>query len=417
MLLIIIIICAAPKISRSQVTRPEFKSQVNIPFDKEKKETQIKKSEPFSLENLGLLEPTLQALESAVDPEKYIVGPGDLFYINVWGEADFEAPVMVTPEGKIIVQTIGILDVDGKTLNEVKQLINEQGRKKYKLTQITATLVQMRSIRVHVLGEVESPGTYLAQPVDRVSVMVERAEGLSDWANDRAITVHHNDGTNEVVDLVEFTQNGKLESNPYVRGGDVIYVPPIKMSRKTVTLEGVLEKSGIYQVLEGETARDFLTRVRALTRKVDIADVYLIRVTKDDGAKNVIKLDLLAENSGSNSPGNIILEDGDVIYAPTKRDYVYVAGAVQMAGSYPFYPGFRAVDYAGMAGGTNEMGKIKGIKVVHFRNNTIEKGPGARVERGDTVVVPTALRRKIGEYLGLATSMATLILAYVAAQK
>lgn len=414
--LLLIFVFIFPKMCRTQVTRPEFKNQVEIPFDQEKKETQIKKSEPFSLENMGLLEPTLQALETAIDPEKYLVGPGDLFYINVWGEADFEAPVMVTPEGKIIIKTIGILDVAGKTLNDVKQLIYEQGKKKYKLTDITATLVQMRSIRVHVLGEVEAPGTYLAQPVDRVSVMVERAEGLSDWANDRAIEIHRKDGTQEIVDLVQFTQNGNLESNPFVRGGDVIYVPPINLSKRTVTLEGVLAKSGVYQILDGETVRDFLTRVRALTRKVDVSEMYLIRSAEGDDTKEVIKLDLYTESLDNGTLNDIELEDGDIIYAPTKRDYVYVAGAVQMAGSYPYYPGFTAIDYAGMAGGTSELGKIKGIKVLHIRDNTTEKGPGSRVERGDTVVVPRALRRKVGEYLSLATGIATLIFAFMAAQ-
>ena len=138
--------------------------------NKSKTAEELSAAERISLTEKGYPVPTVQALEQSIDPEKYIVDAGDVFSINVWGEQGLEIPTQVTPEGKLVVQTIGTLEVAGKTLAQVKQEILEAGKKKYKLRKVTANLMQLLAFRVHVLGEVENPGTFVAQAVDRVSV-------------------------------------------------------------------------------------------------------------------------------------------------------------------------------------------------------------------------------------------------------
>ena len=402
----------------AQIVKPDFKTDVKIESDKEKEKGKLKlREQPFSLEEMGLLEPTIQALEEAVNPDDYLVGPGDVFYVNITGEGYLPTAIVVSPEGKMIVPSVGTFDVDNKTLTDVKTLVFEQGKNKYKSNSaVRANLVQMRSMRVHVLGEVEIPGTYMAQPIDRISVMIERAGGISDWADERQVSIRHLDGSYDTCDLSDFYHRGNLATNNYVQGGDVIYVPPVDLSRKTVTIDGIMDKSGIYQIIDGETIEDFLLRVDALNKKVEVSDIYLVR-NGSEGKKNIIKINLSAGKNDLPSNADLTLEDGDVIYAPSTRDYVYVVGAVHLPGSYPYFVGFSAVDYAGIAGGTSEMGRIKGIKTLRKNNQQVEKGTDIIVERGDTVIVPITFRKKISEYVQIAASLTTVGLFVIAIQK
>lgn len=403
----------------AQLIKPEFKSNIRFETDKEKEKEkeQLKlKEQQFSLDKLGLLEPTAQALEAAINPAEYIVGPGDIFYINIIGEDFLPSPIMVTPEGKLVIPSIGTFDVDGKTLADVKKVVLEEGKKRYISNPVIANLIQMRNVRVYVLGEVEIPGTYMAQPIDRVSVMIDRAGGITDWANEQKISIRHIDGSEDTCDLSEFYHKANLQSNRFVQGGDVIYVPPLNLSKKTVTIDGIMEKSGIYQIIDGETVDDFLLRVDALNRKVMVSDIYLIRNSTGQN-KRIIKLNLLGNDTNQTAKTDLVLEDKDIIYAPSIKDYVYVAGAVQSPGSYPFFVGFRAIDYVGIAGGTMEMGRIKGIKTVRESTQKVEKGADVVIQRGDTVIVPTTFRKKLSEYIGLASSLTTIGLFILALQK
>lgn len=76
--------------------------------------------------------------------------------------------------------------------------------------------------------------------------------------------------------------------------------------------------------------------------------------------------------------------------------------------------GYKAGDYAGLAGGTIESGNLKNIKVLHQATGQSEKGPDKEVQRGDTVVVPASSRTTFGEYLTFGAQTATIVLAVIA---
>lgn len=412
--IVVILLIISPQFLLSQIITSKLKSS------KGKRTTTEEPSieEKISLAEQGYPVPTIQALETIVDPDEYIVGPGDMFYINVWGDAGLEFPTQVTPEGKLVVKTLGAIHVNGNTLAEVQKKVLKAGEKKYRLDKISANLVQLRTFRVHVVGEVENPGTYVAQAVDRVSVLIDRAMGVTEWADERHVEIRHSDGTVDSLDLFNFKKLGHLEQNIYVQNGDLIYVPAIKLSQKTVALEGHVTQPGIHQIIEGETLKNFLLRVNAFTRDLDLHDIYVIR-TNEQGSNHKIFLNLLGKKSNPDNafPDDLVLKDGDRIYMPSLKNKVYVHGAVNIPGGHIYMAGFTARDYVGLAGGTADMGNINGIKVIHFSDNTIDKGPDAPVERGDTIIVPTGFRKKFTEYLQIVASLATLVFAYMAAQR
>jgi len=243
--LFLILILSANLLFAQQTTSGNTEQNSFFPTMQQNKESQLK--EPLKpnqlLYPLASFDET--ALENVIDPDKYIIGPGDLFYINITGDRTFTFPTKVTPEGKLVVETIGIFPVAGKPLSEVQKLIKKEGEKKYKLKKVYANLMQIRKLRVHVLGEVRYPGTYIAQAIDRVSYLLEHA-GIRDWADDRHVEIRHADGTVDSFDFIHYKKEGALDENIFVHEGDIIYVPPASSNVPMVKVDGAIEKPGLY---------------------------------------------------------------------------------------------------------------------------------------------------------------------------
>src|SRR5688572_4119869 len=48
-----------------------------------------------------------QLLEGAIDGNKYTVGPNDIFALGVWGIVNQPLPIAVSPEGSLIIPSVG----------------------------------------------------------------------------------------------------------------------------------------------------------------------------------------------------------------------------------------------------------------------------------------------------------------------
>ena len=94
------------------------------------------------------------AQDRQIDPETYIVGPGDVIQLYIWGEFDQDLPFEVNPEGLALVPTIGAFDVSGRTLADVKaEIIGAASRDKYPGVEITLSLQSMRFFSVYIITD------------------------------------------------------------------------------------------------------------------------------------------------------------------------------------------------------------------------------------------------------------------------
>ncbi len=343
------------------------------------------------------------ALEKSVNPEKYIVGPGDIFSFNVRGPTETQVPITVSPEGKLNVPSVGEIGVDGKTLSEVQTLVLKKAAPVYGNSKIALALEAVRFFRVHVVGEVKYPGTYITQAINRISELITDAGGATDWAWKRKIELRHPDGSVDYFDLTSFEQKGDLKEDLFVNGGDVIYIPPIELSKSMVKVEGDLANSGIYQIFQGEKLLDFLQRIRTLKRNTNLSKIVVIRSTEEI---------LPFQDEKSMNP-DFPLQNGDRVVIPS--NYVYVKGTVRIPGAYPYVLNLTARDYAGMAGGDYRSGSIKSVRVYHVRTGKIEKGPNVIVEPGDVVHLNPSWNERFRSYIQILPAITSLILAAKAA--
>jgi len=342
------------------------------------------------------------ALEKAVDPETYVVGPGDIFSFNVWGAMEMQIPVVVSPEGTLSIPSVGEVDVAGLTLSEVKSRTLEKAKPHYEKSEITLSLETLRFFRVHVVGAVEFPGVYMANPTSRISEMIEGAGGISGWANTSKIELRKENGETAYFNLSMYKSTGDLSADFFVHGGDVIYVPPIDLSSRTVMVEGDFQKGGRHPILDDESIYDFLLRIGPFSRSVNLSQVSVIR-----GAGKQIRI----FKPLSEGEKEMLLENGDRVVIPS--DFVYVKGAVQNPGAYPFVANLTARDYAGMAGGTYQSTNIKGVKVYNQYTGKNKSGPEIVVEAGDVIDLPQSWGNRFRD---LATVLSTVTSAVLVAR-
>jgi len=375
--------------------------------DDEKLQARLKQKHA---EQQALQKGLLQAIERPVDPARYIVGPGDVLKISFWGPAsdDLGFSVPITPEGKLIIPTVGALDVIDKTLQQVQGEIRHACETKYdpKSMSVTAHLIQLRSVRAHVYGEVESPGSFTGTAVDRVSSFIQQAGGWTNWADERRIELRHADGKVDTLDMFELYYEGDLRQDPYLRGGEVIYVPRIELTDKTVFVEGRAGRPGPHQIARDESVMDFVRRVNALQHGADLNEIFLVRRNQTP-----LRLDFFSASTNGNDARHLRMEDGDRLIARGGSDLIYVHGAVKNPGSFPHVEGYKVADYIGLAGGTQDMAQLGSAKVIHRDTGKTEKGANKEVRAGDTVVVPISTRNTISQYLLIVSQVATILIA------
>ena len=117
----------------------------------------------------------LLALEGAIDPTEYLIGPGDVFRLMIGGLSPLEIPLTVSASGVLPLPEAGALDVGGKTLAEVKSSAIELLESRYVNAPISLSLAQARSFYVHVTGSVITTGRFQMLPASRVSDVVLQA--------------------------------------------------------------------------------------------------------------------------------------------------------------------------------------------------------------------------------------------------
>ena len=320
-------------------------------------------------------------MEGAVDVNRYIVGPSDVMSIGLWGGPITNIfSITVTPEGTLIIPTVGEVKVDHMKLADVKKEVANFVKRRFPSSSVTVTLTRTRSFLVALRGSVLKPGQYTATPVDRLEkILVEGAEaeyatptmnipGITTQDGEAVVTkmesfsaptlkrrlrfdpetstrnilLIRRNGDTLRVDLPKYYATGDEKFNPFLMDGDVIQVPKRDISRSFVSVFGSVNLPGDYEYAEGDSLLDLIAIAGGLSSIADGSQIILSRV---DGEGNLVSEQAYSLNDIHS--GKLLspkIERGDRIYVknrPTvmRRFEVVIAGEVQNPGSYPISAG------------------------------------------------------------------------------
>lgn len=158
-----------------------------------------------------------------VDPKTYEIGLEDVLGINVWKEKEFSGEFVVRPDGKITMPLIGDLQAAGTTPVVLQGRVSEALTKYLNKPQVIVSVLQVRSKRYYISGEVNKSGPVaLVTPVTVMQAL--SAAGLREWAKKNKIIVMRGNerlkfNYNDVV------KGKKMEQNVMLQNGDHIVVP------------------------------------------------------------------------------------------------------------------------------------------------------------------------------------------------
>ncbi len=90
----------------------------------------------------------------------YVIGPGDGLSINLSGGVSERLRRVVDREGRVALPESGPLQVSGRSLGDVQQLVQTTLQRQFRDVRAEVSLARLRSIRVYVVGDVERAGAY-----------------------------------------------------------------------------------------------------------------------------------------------------------------------------------------------------------------------------------------------------------------
>ena len=276
-------------------------------------------------------------LSKPVAPEKYVLGPGDQLAINLWGEYDSFEQYTVSAEGKVSIPTIGQLKFKGLTLAEADALLRNEVVKYYRNVKSGISLTSLRSFVVPVLGAVKQPGNYKATLDKQVSDLIETAGGVQPGGSQRHIQILQDGKVRTTSDLTAFLRRGQMEANPYLRDGDVIYVPPVRGDFITVFDDGAglgdenaVALPIMYELVEGQRFSSVVSDLGGVNPAWDKENAYIIRQVTGSGDSQRIPVDLSQSVIRPDDSKDIVMQGGDELFfaVDLRRPYLNGLGEV-----------------------------------------------------------------------------------------
>jgi protein involved in polysaccharide export with SLBB domain len=283
-------------------------------------------------------------------PADYIIRPGDEIVLTLWGSVDADLRLTVDRAGRIAVPRVGSITVAGLSNGELADAITRRVGQTFRNFQLTATLGQVRAIRVFVGGYAQRPGSVMVNGLSSILHAIMRAGGPSAAGSFRDIHLRRGGREIAVFDLYDLLLKGNRDTDQLVQPDDVIFIGPVGPQ---VAVLGSVNQQAIYELKPGEKLRDVLRMAGGFNAVADRGRVTIERLA-DRASGHVNELALPAHLDDALDTGDV-LRAYSVVAATLPLDRqnkrVHVDGEVQHPGDYLLPAGSHISDAVRMAGG------------------------------------------------------------------
>jgi polysaccharide export outer membrane protein len=243
-------------------------------------------SMPSAAQGVGADSPGVRQALSAVQRPLMEIGPGDTVTIEVFGQKELDATVYVGDDGTVPLALVGSIPVSGLSPAAASKRIEKALRDGRFVNDphVTLTVVQSRSQRVSVLGEVTNPGRYGIDAKTTIFDLLAQAGGMRETGAD-LIYLMRADPAGHVarmpVSLKGLTDNTVSMPDTALQGGDVIYVPKADQ----FYVEGEVQSPAMYRLESNMTVDQAIARAGGITPRGSLHHVQIKR--RDSNGKEV----------------------------------------------------------------------------------------------------------------------------------
>ncbi|MCC8199425.1 MAG: SLBB domain-containing protein, partial [Tannerellaceae bacterium] len=193
-------------------------------------------------------------------------------------------------------------------------------------TFVSVSLGQIRSIKVHIVGEVMAPGTYTLNSFATLFNALYASGGVNDIGSLRSIKLFRNSKEIANLDVYDYLLNGRFETNVRLEDNDMIMVDTYD---QLVTITGKVKRKRIFELRQGETLKQLLEMAGGFA-----GDAYRedIRVNRKSGRRYQIA------TVKEKDFGSFVMYDGDSCVVdsviPFYENRLIITGAVWRPGEY-----------------------------------------------------------------------------------
>jgi protein involved in polysaccharide export with SLBB domain len=271
----------------------------------------------------------------------YVLGPGDDLTINVWGAVDSTLVRTVDRNGRIVLPKVGDLRIWGLTFSQADRVIRDELARFFRGFQTSVTMGRLRTVSVHVVGEVCQPGVYTLSSLTTVTNALYSAGGPTKLGSLREVRLLRGNVQVARIDLYDFLQRGDRTRDYRLESGDTVFVPTIG---DVVAVSGEVKRPAIYEITSGTRLADVVTISGGVTPTSYLKRVQIVRALPN-AERATLDVDLTSYYLKGDEPSNPPVNAGDLILIhrsdPRVYNIVKVEGAVRYPGAYELKPMMR----------------------------------------------------------------------------
>jgi len=158
----------------------------------------------------------------------FVIGPEDMLQISIWKNEAMSRTLPVRPDGKISLPLLHDITAAGLTPLQLRDKIAAALAEFMPNPEVSVTIMDVKSYRVSVLGEVQKPGVLQLKAPTTVLEALALAGGFKDFASPSKIVIFRKDSSGQTQRL-RFNYNRAVgnggEENVSLKSGDVVVVP------------------------------------------------------------------------------------------------------------------------------------------------------------------------------------------------
>jgi protein involved in polysaccharide export with SLBB domain len=285
-------------------------------------------------------------MDMPVGPE-YVLGPGDGLSINLWGSVSQRLQRVVDRQGRVPLPEVGAVEVAGRNLGDVQHLVQSVLRTQFRDVDADVSLSRLRSVRVYVVGDVESPGAYDVSSLSTPLNAVYEAGGPTSRGSLRVLKHFRGNQLIQEVDVYDLLLHGVGSELKGLGAGDTILVPPLGPE---VTIEGMVRRPAIYELGPEKNLAEVLELAGGVLQSGTLRHVDVERV-EAHLSRTMLRLDIPEDNKQetvTTALENFKVQDGDKIkispILPYADKTVYLEGHVFHPGKFAYQDGMKVRD-------------------------------------------------------------------------
>jgi len=274
---------------------------------------------------------TFEPSYNVATPKNYIIGPGDILNIDIWGASQHSYQEVVSNEGNIIISNVGPIYINGFSIEQANIKLKNTLSKVYaginkRNTFINVSLGSVRNIKVNIVGEVTLPGTYNLSSLASVFNAMYAAGGPSKNGSLRDVKIIRENKVASEIDFYEYLLKGQLSNDMRLQDQDVIFVSPYS---NRVEIKGAIIRNKQFDMKASESLKDLIYFAGGFTGKAYKDRIKIFRKTSKENRVLDIPASFMDD---------IMLQNGDEIRIDSVltrfENRVQISGAIMRPGVY-----------------------------------------------------------------------------------